>query len=36
MSSPAIEGVSVIIGKSGYNPYRTSQFPNRRRGSTPA
>jgi multiple sugar transport system substrate-binding protein len=28
MSSPAISGVDVTLGKTGYNPYRTSQFNN--------
>jgi multiple sugar transport system substrate-binding protein len=28
MSSPAISGVDVTLGKTGYNPYRTSQFTN--------
>jgi multiple sugar transport system substrate-binding protein len=28
MSSPAISGVDVTLGKTGYNPYRTSQFEN--------
>ena len=28
MSSPAISGVDVTLGKTGYNPYRTSQFSN--------
>jgi multiple sugar transport system substrate-binding protein len=28
MSSPAISGVDVTLGKTGYNPYRTSHFTN--------
>jgi multiple sugar transport system substrate-binding protein len=28
MSSPAISGVDVTLGKTGYNPYRTSHFSN--------
>ncbi|MBA2380658.1 MAG: extracellular solute-binding protein [Chloroflexi bacterium] len=28
MSSPAISGIDVTLGKTGYNPYRTSQFTN--------
>ena len=28
MSSPAHSGVDVTLGKTGYNPYRTSQFAN--------
>ncbi len=28
MSSPAISGVDVTLGKTGFNPYRTSQFTN--------
>ena len=28
MSSPAISGVDVTLGKTGYNPYRTSHFEN--------
>ena len=28
MSSPAQSGVDVTLGKTGYNPYRTSQFTN--------
>ena len=28
MSSPAISGVDVTLGKTGYNPYRTSHFGN--------
>ena len=28
MSSPAISGVDVTLGKTGFNPYRTSQFKN--------
>ena len=28
MSSPAMSGVDVTLGKTGYNPYRTSQFTN--------
>jgi multiple sugar transport system substrate-binding protein len=28
MSSPPISGVDVTLGKTGYNPYRTSQFQN--------
>jgi multiple sugar transport system substrate-binding protein len=28
MSSPAISGIDVTMGKTGYNPYRTSQFEN--------
>ena len=29
MSSPAISGEDVTLGKTGYNPYRTSQFENK-------
>jgi multiple sugar transport system substrate-binding protein len=28
MSSPAISGIDVTLGKTGYNPYRTSHFSN--------
>ena len=28
MSSPAISGIDVTLGKTGYNPYRTSHFNN--------
>jgi multiple sugar transport system substrate-binding protein len=28
MSSPAISGIDVTLGKTGYNPYRTSHFEN--------
>jgi multiple sugar transport system substrate-binding protein len=28
MSSPAISGLDVTLGKTGYNPYRTSHFSN--------
>ena len=28
MSSPAISGIDVTLGKTGYNPYRTSHFTN--------
>jgi len=28
MSSPPISGIDVTLGKTGYNPYRTSQFTN--------
>jgi multiple sugar transport system substrate-binding protein len=28
MSSPPISGIDVTLGKTGYNPYRTSQFSN--------
>ena len=28
MSSPAISGIDVTLGKTGYNPYRTSHFDN--------
>jgi len=28
MSSPAISGQDVTLGKTGYNPYRTSHFSN--------
>jgi multiple sugar transport system substrate-binding protein len=28
MSSPAISGIDVTMGKTGYNPYRTSHFEN--------
>jgi len=28
MSSPPISGIDVTLGKTGFNPYRTSQFTN--------
>jgi multiple sugar transport system substrate-binding protein len=28
MRSPAISGIDVTLGKTGYNPYRTSHFSN--------